>query len=49
MARETFRIGAWNSVPVNDRRQCAECGRLFDMGNEDDANEWAYGHDCEGE
>lgn len=28
--------------------KCVECGRLFDLTKEDDAEEWAYGHDCEG-
>lgn len=27
--------------------KCQECGRKFDMTNEDDANEFYYGHDCE--
>ena len=26
---------------------CPECDRLFDLLEETDANEWAYGHDCE--
>jgi len=26
---------------------CIECGRAFDMRDEDDANEYWYGHDCE--
>jgi hypothetical protein len=26
---------------------CVECGRLFDLSQELDAQEWAYGHDCE--
>ena len=26
---------------------CAECGRTFDLLNPSDAEEWAYGHDCE--
>lgn len=26
---------------------CAECGRVFDMADAQDAEEWAYGHDCE--
>jgi len=26
---------------------CPECNRVFDLSNEDDANEWYYGHDCE--
>ena len=27
--------------------KCRECGRTFDLTNDDDAEEWAYGHDCE--
>lgn len=27
--------------------QCPECGRWFDLLDEDDAQEWFYGHDCE--
>lgn len=27
--------------------KCQECERTFDLTNEDDANEWLYGHDCE--
>jgi DNA-directed RNA polymerase subunit RPC12/RpoP len=27
---------------------CAECGREFDLVDEQDAEEWYYGHDCEG-
>ena len=26
---------------------CEECGRVFDLMNMDDNNEWYYGHDCE--
>jgi hypothetical protein len=26
---------------------CPECRRVFDLADEDDAEEWAYGHDCE--
>jgi NOL1/NOP2/fmu family ribosome biogenesis protein len=26
---------------------CLECLRLFDLLNEEEANEWFYGHDCE--
>jgi len=29
------------------KRQCPECGRIFDLTDETDAEEWAYGHDCE--
>lgn len=28
---------------------CTECGRVFDLFNETDAQEWYYGHDCESE
>jgi hypothetical protein len=28
---------------------CDECGRLFDLTVANDADEWAYGHDCEAE
>lgn len=34
-------------VRMMDRTRCPECGRLFDLADEDDAAEWAYGHDCE--
>lgn len=27
--------------------KCVECDRVFDLTNETDAQEWAYGHDCE--
>jgi len=26
---------------------CPECGRIFDLSDEEDAGEWYYGHDCE--
>ena len=26
---------------------CQECGRIFDLTDESDAEELAYGHDCE--
>lgn len=26
---------------------CPECNRVFDLLDENDANEWSYGHDCE--
>jgi len=28
--------------------KCEECGRVFDLSNEEEAEEWYYGHDCEG-
>lgn len=27
--------------------KCRECDRVFDLCDEVDASEWAYGHDCE--
>jgi len=27
--------------------RCDECGRVFDLSNNEQAQEWAYGHDCE--
>ena len=29
------------------RPTCRECGRTFDLTDDSDAEEWAYGHDCE--
>lgn len=29
------------------KRTCPECGRVFDLTNGTDADELAYGHDCE--
>lgn len=27
--------------------RCPECSRVFDLFDDTDADEWAYGHDCE--
>jgi hypothetical protein len=36
---------------IDIRRQrlpvCVECSRVFDLMDEEDAQEWFYGHDCE--
>jgi hypothetical protein len=29
------------------KASCVECGRVFDLLNETDTQELAYGHDCE--
>lgn len=29
------------------KRRCVECGRVFDLTDENDADEWFAGHDCE--
>jgi hypothetical protein len=31
------------------KQKCIECGRVFDLLDEVDADEWAFGHDCEAE
>lgn len=38
---------ATNRIPMSMRRKCDECGRIFNLMDEDDSNEWWYGHDCE--
>ena len=32
---------------IQTKAKCLECGRVFDLLDEDDAQEWHYGHDCE--
>lgn len=32
---------------IRTKAKCAECDRIFDLLDEDDACEWYYGHDCE--
>lgn len=32
---------------MNTKAKCQECERVFDLTDETDAEEWAYGHDCE--
>jgi hypothetical protein len=29
------------------KAKCVECDRVFDLRDEDEANDWFYGHDCE--
>lgn len=31
------------------KKQCVECGRVFDLTDELDGEEWMFGHDCESE
>jgi hypothetical protein len=33
---------------MNVIRQCVECSKVFNLSIENDANEFYYGHDCEG-
>lgn len=32
---------------ISASQECVECGRVFNLENKKDANEWYYGHDCE--
>lgn len=32
---------------IKTKAKCVECNRVFDLLDEDDANEYYYGHDCE--
>jgi uncharacterized C2H2 Zn-finger protein len=34
-------------VRIATKLRCPECGRVFDLLDETDAEEYAYGHDCE--
>jgi hypothetical protein len=34
-------------MKILTKAQCVECKRVFDLLDEMDAEEWAYGHDCE--
>ena len=36
-------------ITINNLISCYECGRSFDLLDEEEANEFYYGHDCEGE
>ena len=35
-------------MKIKTKAKCPECFRVFDLLNETEAEEWAYGHDCEG-
>tara|TARA_R100000781_G_scaffold112350_1_gene79513 strand:+ start:886 stop:1029 length:144 start_codon:yes stop_codon:yes gene_type:complete len=34
-------------ITINNLISCYECGRSFDLLDEEKANEFYYGHDCE--
>ena len=38
--------GVW-VMKISTKARCVECNRVFDLLDDNDANEWAYGHDCE--
>lgn len=39
---------AKQGIRITTSQTCPECDRVFMLLDEDDANEWYYGHDCEG-
>ena len=36
-------------MEIQTMTQCVECGRVFDLTDEQDAGEAFHGHDCEAE
>lgn len=36
-------------LTLSQKIACLECGQIFDLMIEEQANEWYYGHDCEAE
>jgi hypothetical protein len=40
-------IAGIKNTDVKFLKVCDECGRVFDMLDEDESQEWFYGHDCE--
>jgi hypothetical protein len=44
MKRENKRMEAFK---LQTRARCVECGRVFNLLNEEEAGEYYYGHDCE--
>ena len=34
-------------MKVQTTAKCEECGRVFDLTDEEEASEFYYGHDCE--
>jgi hypothetical protein len=34
-------------MKIQTKAKCVECNRVFDLLSEEEASEWAYGHDCE--
>lgn len=35
------------AIPGYTLLKCPECERVFDLRDDTDSDEWAYGHDCE--
>jgi len=36
-----------DTLKLQTRARCVECGRVFNLLNEEEAGEYYYGHDCE--
>ena len=36
-------------IEMLENARCVECNRVWDLNDEDDANDYYYGHDCEEE
>lgn len=34
-------------LKIQSTIKCRECGRVFDLLDDNEAQEWNYGHDCE--
>ena len=41
------RRGDRTATRLRVQYKCSECERVFDLTDEDEADEWFYGHDCE--
>jgi hypothetical protein len=37
----------WQIMKLQSKAKCPECGRVFNLTNEEDASEFYNGHDCE--
>lgn len=47
LAEEEEKAEAHRDLAFAAWPRCVEYGRRFDLSDEMDAEEWAYGHDCE--
>ena len=41
------KFGGVRIMKISTKAKCVECNRIFDLLNDEEASEWAYGHDCE--
>ena len=46
-ARDLLQKTGNQKMKLSTKAKCVECSRVFDLLDTNDANEWAYGHDCE--